>query len=52
MHARVGDEEDQPQGGYSRCQNVIMTLDTPWKIMGCCGLQEFHKELAANWEKT
>ena len=29
MHARVGDKEEQPQGGYTRCQHSIMALDTP-----------------------
>ena len=29
MHARVGDEEEKPQEGYTRCQHVVMALDMP-----------------------
>ena len=29
MHARVGDKEEQPRGGYTRCQNAAMALDMP-----------------------
>ena len=31
--------------------HAVMALDMPWQIRGCCGLQEFHEELATNWEK-
>ena len=29
VHARVGDEEEQPRGGYTRCQHAAMALDMP-----------------------
>ena len=48
MHARVGDEEEKPQGGYIRCQHAVMALDMPCKTRGRCELWEFHKELVAN----
>ena len=29
MHMRVKDVKSQPQGGYTRRENVSMALDTP-----------------------
>ena len=29
MYARVGDKEEQPQGGSTKCQHGVMALDMP-----------------------